>query len=391
MTAGRTFEPIAPPPAPGTETLPPPQRETADEDAQSAHWSRLHEAGLSAGLWFVYFCHRLFGRAFFRGLMVPVSWYYLLTRPVARRASLEYLQCVGELDATTSTGCRLRAVARHIQSFADVLLDKALVWTGAIDLRSVRREVDPRFDAAVARREGGVLVVAHLGNLELLRALAAGSADPHCPRDLKLHILVHTRHAQRFNRLLRRLNPRVDDGLLQVTGVDAGAAVNLAADVEQGHLVVIAADRVPVTSERVLCVPFFGRLAPLPVGPWVLASALRCPVYWLTCCKDRSDRYTLVCEQLSARVELPRATRTAALAAIMTRYAQRLEQSCRRAPYAWFNFYPFWGPSLHGPAAAFAPVRGAVATTRTDSAGTAAESATGGSNVGAGTRAASDP
>ena len=36
------------------------------------HWAAIGEAGALAGLWFLYWLDRLFGRALFRAVMVPV-------------------------------------------------------------------------------------------------------------------------------------------------------------------------------------------------------------------------------------------------------------------------------------------------------------------------------
>jgi predicted LPLAT superfamily acyltransferase len=163
-------------------------------------------------------------------------------------------------------------------------------------------------------------------------------------KKLRLHILVHTRHAERFNRMLERMNPASAERLLQATEIDSATIAYLAQRVDAGDFVVIAADRVPATSERTIDVPFLGGPVPLPIGPWVLAHALACPVYWLACYQRAGDgdRYTLVCEQMHERVELPRATRNEALRAVMADFAQRLERACRQAPYAWFNFFPYW-------------------------------------------------
>jgi predicted LPLAT superfamily acyltransferase len=313
----------------------------ADEVTRPPHWASLREAGLSTGLWFLYGVYRCGGRWLYRILLWPVAFYFALTRGVARRASIEYLGRVGVLAPDASWATRFWHVTCHIERFADALLDKALAWTGALDLGTTHTDVDPRLDEAVAAGQGGVLVVAHCGNLEVLRALARSMSNA------RLTILVHTRHAQRFNRLLTRLNPESAANLLQVTEIDAAVAAELSHCVGRGEFVVIAADRVPVGSGtrghagHTLDVPFLGLPAPLPIGPWVLAAALGCPVFWLSCLKSEGV-YTLHCERLFERVVLPRAQRAAALAQVMGVYAQRLEAACRAAPYAWFNFYPFW-------------------------------------------------
>ena len=179
-----------------------------------SHWASLPESGSTAWLWIVYLSYVWIGRPLFRLLVWPASWYFIAVRPVARRASIEYQRRVGVLAADSGAWQAWRAAGVHVRHFADTLLDKALVWTGGLALDGIRREVDPRFDEAVDENRGGVLVVAHFGNLEVLRRMGE------CAKQLRLHILVHTRHAERFNRMLTRMNPQSAERLLQVTEVD---------------------------------------------------------------------------------------------------------------------------------------------------------------------------
>ena len=65
------------------------------------------------------------------------------------------------------------------------------------------------------------------------------------------------------------------------------------------------------------------------------------------------NRYRLVFEPFSERVEIPRHDRGPALDALIARYAKRLEHYIHVAPYNWFNFYDFWqdAPPAAEPAA----------------------------------------
>jgi predicted LPLAT superfamily acyltransferase len=54
------------------------------------------------------------------------------------------------------------------------------------------------------------------------------------------------------------------------------------------------------------------------------------------------NRYDLVFEAFSDRIEVPRHNRNGALSQYVHRYAQRLQHHAQRAPYNWFNFYDFW-------------------------------------------------
>ena len=117
--------------------------------------------------------------------------------------------------------------------------------------------------------------------------------------------------------------------------------------VERGELIAIAGDRVPVLESRVTYAPFLGEDAPFPCGPYILASVLECPLYFMGCVHDGAG-YAVEFVPLAERVLLPRARREQALAEYAGLFAQQLERMLRKAPYDWFNFFPFWDQGAPG-------------------------------------------
>ncbi|MDZ5459471.1 LpxL/LpxP family acyltransferase [Azohydromonas lata] len=314
--------------------------------AAAPHWARIGESSFVLGMWLLYGVHRLLGRLPFRLCLYPVVAWYWATRPQARRASLQYLQRLQAAHdgavCAAGTAPGLRHSLRHFLSFAETILDKMLAFSGRYPFSAVRFHGAEQVQALITRGQGGLFVTAHVGCLELCRALA-----DRCP-GLRLSVLVHTRHAERFNAMLRRLDPHSRVQLLQVTEVDATTAVLLAQRVQAGEFVAIAGDRVPVRLGKVARVPFLGHEAAFPVGPYVLAALLKCPLILLGCVREGAA-HAVRFDVLAERVELPRARREAALVAQAAVFAQALERLLRRAPYEWFNFFPFWAQSGTAP------------------------------------------
>lgn len=311
----------------------------------SRHWARIGESSFVLGMWLLYGVHRVLGRLPFRLCLYPVVVWYWATRPLARRSSLEYL---ARLQAAHGSVCApgvqpgLRHSLRHFLSFAETILDKMLAVSGRYRFEDVRFSGLEPVQALMARGKGGVFVTAHVGCLELCRALADRSPGLH------LNVLVHTRHAERFNAMLRRLDPRSGVQLLQVSEFDASTAALLAQKLKVGEFVAIAGDRVPVTRSKIARVPFLGHEADFPVGPYVLAALLQCPLILLGCVRE-GRAHTVNFELLAEHVVLPRGERDAALAAYAAEFAQRLERLLQRAPYEWFNFFSFWAPMQPAP------------------------------------------
>lgn len=299
------------------------------------HWAAMGESTFVFGIWLLYGIHRVFGRWPFRLCLYPVVLTHWVLRPVVRAASAQYLARIEAATGALGRPPRWHDGVRHVALFAETMLDKLLAVSGRYPFERVRTEGrESLYDHGRSGR-GAVIVTAHIGCLELCRAMAEqrGAA--------KLNILVHTRHAAQFNRILRRLSPTHDVALIEVSEVHAATAVLLSAKVDAGEFVVIAGDRVPVTASQTVDVDFLGHAAAFPVGPYVLASLLKCPLFLLSCIHEGGS-YCVHLECLAASVALPRATRAAALREHAQRYADALTRLLARSPYDWFNFFPFW-------------------------------------------------
>jgi predicted LPLAT superfamily acyltransferase len=304
------------------------------------HWAEIEEAGALFGMRALFATHRWCGRWPFRLLLLPVLLYFYAVRGIARRASHDYLRRI--LGPAGRLGGHWRSF-RHFWAFGECLLDKALAWSGGLSLdRAKVHGLEPLL-ARLHAGQGALLLVAHLGNLEVSRALARRTPG------IRQTLLVHTRHAERFARVLAALDPESQAGLLQVTELTPATAVELGRRIAGGEVVVIAADRAPVAAApRVVAVPFLGEDAALPIGPYVLAGLLHCPVYLLFCLR-LTDAYHLFVEPFAVSLPLPRSGREAAIRRAAADFALRLEHYCRLAPLQWFNFYPFWRtPTFRG-------------------------------------------
>ena len=305
------------------------------------HWAQLGESTSVAGITLLCWVYRWFGRWPFRLCVGPVVLCQWLLNRVGRRASLQYLQRLqahtGVLGRAPHAGDSLR----HFFWFAETLLDKILGLGGRYPAAAVQLQRDLVLEK-IARREGGVLLTAHIGCLELCQTLAEQVPG------FQITVLVHTAHAERFNQLLRRMGPLASVELVQVSEVGPATAMVLGQRVAAGGFVAIVGDRIPVSGGRVARAEFLGHHAAFPVGGYVLAAALGCPVYTRSCLHEGAG-YRVRFEHFSDRIVLPRGTREQALAAQAQRFAYWLEQQVTQSPLDWFNFFPFWDqdPDAH--------------------------------------------
>ena len=73
-----------------------------------------------------------------------------------------------------------------------------------------------------------------------------------------------------------------------------------------------------------------------------MAAVLKRSVFFMVGLWLGGNRYKVRFVPLADFSQTMREDREAAIVAAMLRYAMLLEESCREAPYNWFNFFDFW-------------------------------------------------
>lgn len=301
------------------------------------HWAALEETSLVWGIKTLVWIYRIFGRWAFRLILMPVVSFYFVSGGMARAASMDYLRRVSCYFPELRLGSGYWQSYRHFLSFGETLLDKIIAWLGYIDASQIDFPNRPLLLELIAQKRGAMLVSGHIGNLEICQAIANLRGHIH------LNILVHTRHAEKFNRLLSGKTGSATIKLIQVTELNPAVAIDLQEKIERGEFLVMVGDRIPVQGGRTVSVPFLGAEATFPQGPYLLASLLRCPVFTLFCYPSQG-RYRIDLQPFAEAIRIPRGEpqRHEMLKTLTRRYAEQLETHCRIAPLQWFNFYPYW-------------------------------------------------
>ena len=277
---------------------------------------------------------KLLGRRLLSPVLYGIVLYFFVFGGRARRSIGQYQQRLADWSGQSALRPTRRRVFGQFMAFADALLDKLDVWNGRLKIEDIDI-IDPALLRNHLRAERGqMLVGAHLGNLEVCRALAE------LGEKVTMNVLVHTKHAEQFNRLLGEAGAS-HLRLIQVSELNPAVMLQLNQRLENGEWLAIAGDRVPLQGGRQVRVDFLGQPAAFPQGPWLLAGLLKCPVNLLFCLK-REGRYRVILEPFAEAVVWRRSDRDQVIAHWAGRYAERLGHYCLQAPQQWFNFYPFW-------------------------------------------------
>ena len=96
---------------------------------------------------------------------------------------------------------------------------------------------------------------------------------------ITLNVLMFTRHAERINTFFERLQAGRKLRLIQVEPGSLSAAFDMRAAIARGEFVGILGDRIwPSEQHRTVTLPFLGRPARFPLGPYLLQGVLGCPM-----------------------------------------------------------------------------------------------------------------
>jgi predicted LPLAT superfamily acyltransferase len=268
-----------------------------------------------------------FGRTLGRVVLHGIAAYFLFFAPTARKASREYLGRALGRWAEWSDGFR------HVLSFASTIHDRIYLLNDRFELFDIEVIGADALHASLARRPGALLIGAHLGSFEVLRAVGRGRAG------LKVAMLMYEENARKINGALEAINPKATEDIIALGHMES--MLEARDKLDHGYLVGMLADRGLDGDATVDC-EFLGKMAPFPVGPFRMAAMLQRPVFFMTGLYLGSNRYQIHFEQLADFSETPRSEREAAMGAAQQRYVERLNHYCRLAPYNWFNFYDFW-------------------------------------------------
>lgn len=298
---------------------------------ESGHWARQREVGspwaLRAGLWLI--THG--GRTVMRGLLWPISLYFVCVHRVNQRNLASYLHRLLGVSGVRSFWLRWRIV-RH---FATTIVDRVFLLTGGLNALDIRSTGLHLLDAQLAKGQGAILLGSHLGSFETLRAL--GRSKP----DASIHILMKRQHNSDLMQQLVALNPDVEAAIIDADAHPVSIAADINSAIKAGGLVGILGDRA-AESEPCTEVEFLGEPAWLPTSAFTLAAVSRAPVILCFGLYRGGNRYELIFEEFAPAITLRRGERSAQLQGWAQAYADRLAHHALQAPSNWFNFHDFW-------------------------------------------------
>lgn len=298
------------------------------DDKPAPEWVSRKERSNTLSIRFIVWIALTLGRRTARLFLYPISLYFLLFAGVARTASKQYLRKVLGREPRMLDGFR------HIHTFASTILDRVFLLNGRYDKFDVRAHRDDEALALIAKKQGCILLGAHLGSFEIMRAYADQIEGP------PASVVMYEENARKLNAVLKAINPDLAEQVISLGKIDSMLKVEQA--LQRGEFIGILADRGLEHGSTSISCNFLGEAAKFPTGPLRMAYILKCPVLLMVGVYRGGNRYDLYLEKLVDMSALNGTPRNEVLQQAMQRYVAGIERHCRDAPYNWFNFYDFW-------------------------------------------------
>jgi len=324
-------KPINPSQKSSTRKLPKTQRQ---------HWASIKESGTLTGLRFLFAAYRVLGRRVFKSILIFVSLYFVVARAQQRRSSRDYLKTHALFFPSAwknKPGWRHTVI--HFWHFGEAILDKAVAWSQRIDENQFSIVNQQGVEDILNDERGQLIIGTHFGNLEYCRGFMVNN------KEKIINILIYDRHAINFATVMERISPASRLNIFQVDELDIDLILKLKTKVDSGEWLFIAGDRSPVKgTTNTVPVSFLGRTASFPIGPYLLARTLGCPVKLMFAYRQKNKViFDLV--PFADKIERSGRDRHKSTIEHVRKFAFELEKRCHHAPFQWFNFYDFWASS----------------------------------------------
>ena len=212
--------------------------------------------------------------------------------------------------------------------FSQVVVDKFAMYAGKTF--NIETEGYDHFLALAAQKEGFVQLSSHIGNYEIAGYTLVAESKP-------FHALVFFGEKQSV--MDNRQHMFAETNIKMIPVRDDMSHLFLINDaLENGDTVSMPADRV-FGSQKTISVPFLGKQASFPLGPFSVVTMRGLDTLAVNVMKTSTKSYKIFVTPLKYDKEAPRKQQIKELAQA---YVTELERIIKLYPEQWYNFFEFW-------------------------------------------------
>ena len=255
-----------------------------------------------------------------------VAFYYFLSSWKTSRAVLQFYRQGLQMNKLRA----LRMLYRNYYRLGQTLIDKVAAMAGIAGGFRSRSTGLEHLQALASGGKGGILLSAHVGNWEIAGHFLQ-------KLNIRINLVMYDGEHQAIKEYLGSITgPRSFNVI--VIQPDNSHIYQIAGALGRGELIGMHADRY-LEGSKTLTLPFLGRPARFPEGPFLLAAKLRVPVSFVFAMKAGEMSYRF---SASPPIQAEQLKDTAPQT-VLQAYISEVENKVREYPDQWFNYFPFWG------------------------------------------------
>lgn len=316
------------------------------KNLQNQKWFEKKEK-TSFGYKMMFFLLKCFPPKFMRFMAFPIGFFYWLFGKKSRKVSNIYLSNLENFIESNSAEKKKFTSLKHIISFSLNLVENVQSWAGKFSFENVNWQNDDVCDLVknINEKKGTLLITSHLGNSQMMRALAlAGQSGTE--QKMKITTILDTNISPGFMSLLKSVNSDSEFNIISSREIGPETIILLQEKLENGEVVVIAGDRTSATTPRYIDINFLEKEAEFPYGVFLMASLLKVPTYFVFGIRHKDlslkTEYDMIVKKSEIDFEGNRKEREQKIKKCAENFAKELEKLCALHPYQWYNFYDFW-------------------------------------------------
>ncbi len=287
---------------------------------EQARWSGKSKGTPLGYLIFITVIRRIGVRAAYLMLVFVAPW-YLLTSPASNKAIKTYAR---HLRSRFPDAQRVTPLASYM-AFGRSLVDKFAIQAGLSHRYQWSEHGKEHLQALMASGKGGILIGAHIGNWDLAGHVLSGFPG-------KMTVVLLSAEYERIQQVMERNRTTSAFNTIQLSQ-DLSHVFKMSDALREGHLLCMHGDR-SLPGARTRRIPFLGKEADFPVGPFALAMAHKVPICISFVVNSGNMRYWFT--------STPPIHPEESIEALMERYVAELEEVVRKHPLQWFNYFDFW-------------------------------------------------
>ncbi len=213
--------------------------------------------------------------------------------------------------------------------FGQTIIDKIVMMSGIPNPIRFQFEGEDFLRQMVSQKKGGLLLSAHMGNWEIAGHLLQRLGT-------EMHIVMYDGEEQQIKDYLESITEKHSARIILIKE-DLSHIYAIQEALSKNAFVCMHADRF-LEGNKTISASFLQKPALFPAGPFLLARTFQVPVSYVFAMKDNAYDYHFY----ASPPKIYSGNRESAIHDMLRDYSSAMENTIRKYPLQWYNYYDFW-------------------------------------------------